>query len=524
VSAPPKEMSFSANAVLSAFAWFVPALTALIAVPITVRGLGADGYGLLAIVTAVTGYLGLMEMGLGTAIVRYLSYYRALNQGRPMLGLMRFAVEWFGGAGVVGGVVLFLGAHWIVFSLLKIPADMTDTAITVVRITAFGFAAGMLVSVGTAVPQSFLRYDVAAVINIVFGVAGSAGPAILVLLGFQLVAVVAYGVLTDVIAVGVYLWIAVRLFKPIDKEAGPSWLSIRRAVLKFAAVTALTKIHSVISSQTSRVVVGAASGVAAAAYYQVPSMLASRVNSMLSTVAQVVFPTASGMKARNDEEGVKTLYLRTSRLFFVVNGSVTMAMCALAYPLLQYWVSPKYAEEGAVALVVFSITSAINATTMSASYVNLSAARPGTNLMFSFSNSVITLATVYPLTVTWGVVGAALAGLLGASTVPAFFWYAHRKIIHLSSFRVLRQCYLPTMLGAGLVGVAAYILVAPRLHNLPQALAAFAMLTLVGMAVSGLCGAIKREDIATAVALVRRSRPRRKVKPPVGEEGAGGAA
>jgi hypothetical protein len=50
------------------------------------------------------------------------------------------------------------------------------------------------------------------------------------------------------------------------------------------------------------------------------------------------------------------------------------------------------------------------------------------------------------------------------------------------------------------------------------------MLTLVGMAVSGLCGAIKREDIATAVALVRRSRPRRKVKPPVGEEGAGGAA
>lgn len=517
-------MSFSANAVLSAFAWFVPSLTALIAVPITVRGLGSDGYGLLALVTAVTGYLGLMEMGLGTAIVRYLSYYRALNQGRPMIGLMRFAVEWFGGAGVVGGVALFVGAHWIVFSLLKIPADMSATAITVVRITAFGFLAGMLVSVGTAVPQSFLRYDIAAAINIVFGVAGSAGPAILVLLGFKLVAVVAFGVLTDVIAVGVYVWVGVVLFRPVDKRAGPSWLSVRRAVLKFAAVTALTRIHTAIASQTSRIVVGAATGVAAAAYYQVPYMLASRVNSMLSTVAQVVFPTASGMKARNDEEGVKTLYLRTSRLFFVINGSVTMAMCALAYPLLQFWVSPKYATEGAVALVLFSITSAVNATTMSASYVNLSAARPGTNLVFSFSNSVITLATVYPLTVTWGVAGAAVAGLLGATSVPAFFWYAHRTIIHLSSFRVWRACYLPTSLGAGLVGVAAYIVVAPRLRNLPETLAAFALLTLVGMTVSGLFGAITREDIATAVALVGRSWPRRRGRPPAEDKNEGGAA
>ena len=165
-------MSFGANAVLNALAWFVPALTALIAVPITVRGLGSDAYGLLPLVGAVTGYLGLMEMGLGTAIVRYLSYYRALNQGRPMIGLLRFAVTWFGGAGVVGALLLLVGAHWIAVSVLKVPPGMTDTAVTVLRITAFGFVAGMLVSVGSVVPQCFLRYDISAVAGIVFGVAG----------------------------------------------------------------------------------------------------------------------------------------------------------------------------------------------------------------------------------------------------------------------------------------------------------------------------------------------------------------
>ena len=72
---------------------------------------------------------------------------------------------------------------------------MTDTAVTVLRITAFGFVAGMLVSVGSVVPQCFLRYDISAVAGIVFGVAGSAGPAVLVLLGFKLIAVVAFAAL-----------------------------------------------------------------------------------------------------------------------------------------------------------------------------------------------------------------------------------------------------------------------------------------------------------------------------------------
>ena len=357
----PKELSFGANAALNVSAWFVPALTALVAVPITVRGLGTAAYGLLALVTALTGFLGLMELGLGTAIVRYLSFYRALNQGRPMVGIVRFAVVWFGIAGLVGGVVLFVGAEWFARSLLKIPPDMVATAVAVIRISAFGFFTGMLVSVGSAIPQSFLRYDLSAVSTIVFGVLGAAGPAVLVLLGFGLEVIVAYGVATNVIAIVAYAVIAAYLFKPIDRLAGPSWSSIRGETLRFAGVAALNQIHSVVTLQATRIVVGAASGVAAAAYYQVPAMLASRVNSGLQRVAYVIFPTASGMYARNDAEGVDNLYLRTSRLFFAVNASVTMAMCALAYPLLAYWVSPEYAREGAVALIIFSLASAVNA-------------------------------------------------------------------------------------------------------------------------------------------------------------------
>ena len=94
----------------------------------------------------------------------------------------------------------------------------------------------------------------------------------------------------------------------------------------------------------------------------------------------------------------------------------------------------------------------LNATTMSASYLNLSAERPKVNLVFSLLNSAINLALVYPLTVRYGVPGAAAAGLLGAATVPFFLVFTHRRILHVSSLSVLRRCYLPTVAGSAVCG------------------------------------------------------------------------
>jgi len=461
---------------------------------VTVRGLGADEYGLLALTAALTGYLGLMEMGLGTAIMRYLSYHHALDEGRPMLGIISFAVRWFGAAGVVGGTFLWLAAPWLATTALHVPAELETTAITVLHLTGINFLLAMLISIGTAIPQSFLRYDIAAGMSAIWGTLAAAGPAVIVSLGRGLVAVVWFSVISNLAALGMYTFIGWRLMRTVPLDAGPPWQAIRRRTLRFAGVTALNQIGYQVAAQTSRLVVGIAGGVAAAAYYQVPYVLSSRVNDMLSRVAQVLFPTASGLMAHDDLDAVRRLYLRTSRLFFVLNFSVTGALVVLADPLLRYWVSPTYAEKGAIALAVFSLSQSLHATTMSASYVNLSAARPGINLAFATMSSVISLGTVYPLTATWGVSGAALAGLLGAANVPFFLHYGHTRVLHVSSWLVWRRCYQPTVLGVSSSCTLAYFALRPLCHGLALTLAIWCLVVVMAMGVSGLFGGLARED------------------------------
>jgi O-antigen/teichoic acid export membrane protein len=276
------------------------------------------------------------------------------------------------------------------------------------------------------------------------------------------------------------------------------WKEIRKKTLSFAGMSALNSAGSTVSDQTNRLVVGLASGVTSVAYYQVPYTLASRVSDLLTAVAQVLFPTASAMFARDDIEGVQRLYLRSSRLFFLVNFAGSVGLCVFAHPLLQHWVSDKYAREGAIALALFAIAQTLHSASMAASYVNLSAARPGINLVFSTMGSIIWLAAMYPLTVHYGVSGAAAAMLLSAANVPYFLYYSHTRVLTLSSRVVWRRCYQPTVIGSTLSGVAGYFFLRPLCDGLLLTVAMWFVFVVVASVVSGALGAVSREDLQTA--------------------------
>lgn len=493
----PRERSFGANALLTWAGWLIPAIVSFVAVPITVRGLGASEYGLLALTAALTGYLGLMEMGLGSAILRCLSYYRALNEGRPMLGVIKFALKWFGTAGLLGGLFLWLAAPWLATSILKVPAELLATSIIVIRLTGVNFFLGFILSVVAPIPQSFLRYDVSSAVGVIWGTLSVAGPAVIVSLGYGLVVIVSFLIVMSLLGIVVYSAIAIRLFRHVELAAGPPWKEIRRKTLSFAGITALNSAGSTVAKQTNRLVLGFAGGVAAVAYYQVSYTLAARVSDVLTAVAQVLFPTASAMFARGDLEGVQRLYMRTSRLFFLVNFSGSVGLCVFAYPLLQFWVSDTYAREGVAALALFAIAQALHSMTMAASYVNLSAARPSVNLVFSTVGSLISLAAMYPLTVRYGVTGAAAAFLVSSVNVPFFLYYSQKHVLRLPSWSVWRRCYLPTIIGSALSAVVGYFLLRPLCKGLLLTMILWLVLVIVASVVSGVLGAVSREDLQT---------------------------
>ena len=522
-----KQPSFAANASFSVIAWFVSALAGFICAPIVALGLGADAYGLLALISVFTGYLGLMEMGLGQAIIRYIAYYRELGHGATVLAITKRAVVWFTVIGVVGGVTLLLLSPWLVKDVLHVPARLQATGVTAFRLSSLNFFLMMLISAASALLPAFLRFDLASLMTAVVGGVASVGPAILVVVGYGLVPVVLFSVALNAAALLGYGFMMARLYRTLDLSQGAPWKDVRRAVVRFAGVTAATQIHIAIAQQTNKAVVGIADGTASAAYYSMPSTLSSNLGAMLMRIGQVIFPHGSQLFARKDHERIRTFYQDTSRILFLLNATVSMGMIVFAYPLMRFWVSPTYASRGGLALMILAITSLINCTKYSASNFNLAAAKPGVNLWFSLVNSVVNLALIYPFTLKWGVPGAAAAGLAGTIEVPFFLWFTHRKVLQVRTLAVLRRCYLPTMVGAAAGGAAAYFLLVPLANDLtgrPRAVALIGTLALwlltvvIGMVLSGLLGAVTRDDLATGRRLLAGLGARLRSRRAVNEE------
>jgi len=69
------------NWVLNLLGWVVPLSVALVAIPYVVRGLGAERFGVLSIASALLGYFGIFDLGLGRATTKFVA--ESLARPRP---------------------------------------------------------------------------------------------------------------------------------------------------------------------------------------------------------------------------------------------------------------------------------------------------------------------------------------------------------------------------------------------------------------------------------------------------------
>ena len=506
---------FGSNALYSGAAWVVPTAIAVVAVPVTIRGLGADGYGVVALVGAVAGYLGLLDLGLSQGIVRFLAMFVSKKQGTTARECVRLVLGWFLGVGVLGAVVMWVLAPWLAGSLLKVPSDQVSLATDAFRIGGLSFALGMVAGVLSFIPEAFLRYDLKSLINGALSSANFAGPALLVLLGYGVRPVLLFYMVMNGVAIVCWALVGARLLSGLPR-GGPPFGQYRRDFLGFTSTVAVNRIWGAIQSETSKVVIGAAGGLAQVGFFQVPNLITTRARGLLNAMSTVVLPTGSQLVAEGEHDLLIALYAKSSRLFYVLNASMTAAIVVFAGPLLTHWVGPQYGTEGGLAFMFLALASGVNTTTHTASGINLSMGRPKVNLAFSMINTFINLATVYLFTIWWGIAGTAASGLLAAAIAPFFLHFTHRKVLGVSSREIFRTCYGRATVAVGLVATIAWFVLRPLASSLVLTLGLVVATGAAGLLASAAFGALTRAEL-TALRSRLRLRPPRRGGTPGGE-------
>lgn len=486
------------NTLLNLVGLGLPLLVAVFAMPPIVAGLGPGGFGLLALVWVMLGYLALLDLGLGRATTKFAAEGLAVGDMRRLSASARVAATLQLIIGVLAAGGLALATPWLVERALNIDAPLVPEA----RLSFYMLAAITPVVMVTNTFRGLLEarqeFGVINAVKLPVGTANYLLPLVGVLLGWRVSTIIAVLLSLRVLVLGVYAGVAWRRL-PVLRDR----IHIRRedalALLGFGGWVTVSAVISPLLVYLDRFIVGALRSVAAVGYYSAPHELIMRLTILPSSVASTLFPALSAAAGRGDVELRDRLVGGVLRFLLMAAGPALVVLAVLADDVLGLWLGSVYAEQAGPALRLFALGMAANVLAYVPAVLLPASGRPDLPARLHVLELPVHLAVLWVLTARWGITGAAAAWALRMVLDAALLFAVSHRVRLIRVPEVLRELR-PTALWVGAFGlgtVAVWLWVDPTVLRLVLVAGFLAVMTVVAW--QRLLSAAERESLVAAV-------------------------
>ena len=311
----------------------VTMIVGILLVPVMLRVLGQDNYGLWIVATSISGILA-VDFGLYWSVNRVVAADRVGNDG-DNADFVRSAATVYVLIGMTGCVVLG-GAGLLSGDKLHLPPVERETAILIFWLVGATYCTSRMGAFGLSVLAGLRRFDL---INTIAGLASitwAIGVVIVLINGGSVTAVVACQLTVEVPKSFGMLCLIARLsprygFRPFFIR----WKALRRHV-SFAASSLLMDWLSNIAWNSAPMLIGLISGSAAAVPFYIGQKFPVAVSAIACRAAEVLFPAASEIS--HDLVKSREVLRVGSRWVLVLVLPFTALLFVAAPDLLHAWI------------------------------------------------------------------------------------------------------------------------------------------------------------------------------------------
>jgi stage V sporulation protein B len=458
------------------------ALLTIVTAPYIVNRLGAELFGMVALVQTAAGFAGLLNLGIGRALTKYVSELYWKGDFALINDFFQTAWALTVLAGLAGLLLMVGSSSLIESTFFRGGPEITNDVVTfAIYVSAFGLFSSMLLEVASSIPVAAQRFAIRNAIYVVMATIMSIGSVALLAAGFSVRAVLLVGLFSNVFGVCAFLAASCKVVTGLKLRPRIE-LKALKTLLAFSLPLLLSAISAMIVARVDRFILAYYLPLAAVAFYTLPYSLAQKLSSAVGNVTSVVFPYASELHAMSDLKKLQELYLRSSKILILMTLPFIMVLIVLPDPILRYWLGPEYAEQGAMALCIIGIATFLNAVTAVPTVTSLGVGRPWMPSVFSTASSVASLAANLLLIPKYGVNGAALALLLSELVGGAPFIYLINRRLGVAPLRFMSE-----VVARAFVCTVVQLLTLLAARNYIDGLISLIAASLISLLVFGLC-------------------------------------
>ena len=413
---------------------FLGAVLVLVLVPIYVKLLGSESYGLIGLFASIQGIMSLLDLGLATTLSRELARSDHHETGWKAVGaasLVRSLELPYAAIGLLAGLAVVAAAPYVAGSWVKAetltPAEISR-AVGLMGLTLAAQWPSGLYQNGLIGLQ---RQVTANIVNLAGSIIRGVG-AVVVLKVFA-PTVTGFFLWQAISAVLTTLLVRAFLYAALPPAEGKTRfrLDVLRGQIPFAAGLTGTAVLAILMTQLDKIVLSKMATLAEFGYYTMAATLANSVYQLAGPVSAAAFPRFTELLTAGDLEALRRSYHRVSQFASLLILAPALTLACLPEAAALAWTGNPVLARTIAPLVMFLATgTGLHALVYLPAQLQLA---KGLSRLGLFTNMAMTAGFVpllLALVLGHGVRGGAIAWtVLGAAYVLCVPLVTHRYVL-----------------------------------------------------------------------------------------------
>jgi O-antigen/teichoic acid export membrane protein len=448
--------------------------------PFILHRVGAANYGLWILIMSLVGYGTFLDLGVSSALTRYVAVYRRQGDGERMQGVVSAGLVVF----LIGGLLVLIASLAlapVLPSFFEIGKSQESSAKWLVVFAGLAVAVSLPTTATLAVLRGLQRFDLVNIVSSAGTIVTAAAIVVILHFGGGVVAITA-------IQAPLELLMQIPMVLAIRRSAPGLRMRVRgangefiRGVASFGAAQSLIRVSVEARRRGPEAVIGVILPVARVTSYSVARRFSDLASMLSEQFVATLMPLASELHAGGENVRLRAVHVASTR---VATGVFLLAACpaaVLARPFLSAWVGPAYGDESK--LVYILLAAGLSTTIAWPSLAILIAmGRNRVLALFTLGSAVLSIGLAVPLVESFGLTGGAIAVLIAtageslglaipysmritgvgvgplvrSSLIPAFVPAIPALPVLYGLRELLQPGSLPAVAGVGLIGAGVY--------------------------------------------------------------------
>ncbi len=418
------------NSFFNVVQFLLPTILLLVFTPFFVHKMGTENYGLWMIANSALGLMGIVDIGLNTAISKFVAESVESSNPNNLSAIVTGGFIAYILVGIGLSIPLYIYSPALAAIFKSTESVSVAQIADVIRIISLGFLPMVIRSGAVAIPIGLQKFQIPTYITLGYQCLIYTAALIIASCGGSITQVVGCNVLILWMTGLVCLVVAWRMLKPFGlKFIIKGSHQVLKKMLSFAIISGISGVGSQIFNTVDRLVVGATLGLNVVGYYSVIISAASKILQLNGSIMGSLMPAISSWMASGEIARARKWFIQSSLVQFILNFVIVITLLPLSGLLLRLWMGEEFANHTLLSFRVLIVIYALISLSASAYHVAYGVNKPGINALTSILGGCFTIGLIFYLGKSLGLLGAALANggyLITLITIFYVYFYLNK--------------------------------------------------------------------------------------------------